>query len=221
MSIQENDDDIWNEAIIKFPEETELINTTRELCKFCDEDGKRRALTRLFEEIWLRRFRRRPPPRLELRERELGDIEDALRKDNVFVTLNPDPEKIKGVDDIIDFEDNVLCAFLRCKWVSYIGPVFREQAPETGRYHWHMVIRTSRYKSPAEIQRYWIQKKCAKGWFGNEKHIYVLKVSNHDVLNRVDAYCRKDGSKVELPKDLHPKVVEDVTEHFDELPEKA
>lgn len=185
--------------------------------EFCRKMGDEQAQIQLWKERYLLQYRRVPTAEMEKKDREIEFIENNLRRLNFFITVNPDPAKLSNAKDIIEFEESVLFSYLRCKWVSFIGPVFREQAPETGRYHYHMVLRTSRYKSPAEVQRYWWLKKESKGYYGDKKSIWVEKVSNFDLQMHVDRYCRKDGDLVDLPKDLKRKVVEDLTEHFYEF----
>lgn len=154
----------------------------------CYAEGKRRALTKIYEEEWLWRYRNLCPT--DKMKKFIEEKDAITMKNYYFITMATDP---KRSFDILEFVEFCYCMKKRTFCGKLICMGF-EEANE-GIFECHMIMKCGRYWSPGTVAGMIFRGKGKK--YCAQNCIDVKRVSKFLVFTKlIDSHREDIGIKV-------------------------
>jgi len=156
----------------------------------CFAEGRRKALTEIYTQLWKKVYYHRPTEKMINMEGIIDDNNYRVKKQWVYIVFNPKPEIWKHPKEAEDFYQWVIQKRIWMKDIMWAGWENREGSDE--KSHVNMVVRLKKFLSPAQIQNVFFQgKTTGERFFGNKLCINVQKCDSLEDAERCILYSRK------------------------------
>lgn len=142
----------------------------------CKTEGRKRAKIKIFENLYKQFYLQTGINDFHLNFQEQIDQNNCdIRRNYLFLTLNPDPIKIRGQQNLRSFTE--YCDDIQYRsWIKKkISSNYEYRNYETKQgLHYHALYELKVLYSPAQISSVLFRGKGSR-YFGNKKHIYAKK----------------------------------------------